>query len=111
LSLFRELEAYRTIVVWVGAIAGHWNAQRQSKHAARLFGAVQALREALRAPVTGIFRAKLHRDVSATRAALAEETFAAAWSAGREMSLEAAISDALREPWDETETDRKRPPL
>lgn len=40
--------------------------------------------------------AKLRRDVRAMRAALAEPAFAAAWDEGRKMSLEEAVSYALR---------------
>jgi hypothetical protein len=56
--------------------------------------------------VTGIFRAKLQRDVSATRAAMAEPAFASAWAAGRQMSLDEAVSFALCGASNETEGDR-----
>jgi predicted ATPase/DNA-binding SARP family transcriptional activator/class 3 adenylate cyclase len=94
LALFRELQADKDVAIWLGLIAGLRNAQGRPEQAARLFGAAEALREALRPPVTGIFRAKLQRDVSATRAAMAEPAFAAAWAAGRQMSLDEAVSFA-----------------
>src|SRR5262249_19142035 len=96
LALFRELEANRDVVVWLGVIAGLRNAQGQPEHAARLFGAAEALREALRAVLTGVFRAKYQRAVRPTRAALAEQAFASAWAAGRRLSLAEAVSVALR---------------
>jgi hypothetical protein len=43
---------------------------------------------------TGTDRRRYDRDVSAVRAALGAETFAAAWEAGRALSLEQAIAEA-----------------
>jgi hypothetical protein len=40
-------------------------------------------------------RAEHDRSVTAVRAALGQEAFAAAWAAGRAMTLEDAIRDAL----------------
>jgi hypothetical protein len=68
--------------------------QRQPEHAARLFGATEAVREALGAPVPPSERADYERHVAAVRAALD----AAAWAAGRAMALEDAIVLALDEP-------------
>ena len=42
-----------------------------------------------------IDRADYDRDVAAIRAQLDETTFAAAWAAGRALSLEQAIAEAL----------------
>jgi hypothetical protein len=91
LALFREVQGNRGVATWLGGIAGVWNAQGQPERAARLFGAA----EAHHALLTDAFRAKHKRDVRATRAALGEEAFAAAWAPGRQMSLEEAVSDAL----------------
>jgi hypothetical protein len=77
-------------------IVGLRNGDGQPEQAARLLGAAEALREAFRSSLTGIFRVKLRRVMSATLATLAEPVFVAARSAGREMSLEAAVAFALR---------------
>lgn len=41
-----------------------------------------------------------HRQVAAARAALAEEAFAAAWAAGRAMTLDEAVAEALAQAGD-----------
>jgi hypothetical protein len=68
--------------------------QGQPERAARLFGATDVLRAALGLPVRPADRRRYDRDVSAVRAALGAETFAAAWAAGRALSLEQAIAEA-----------------
>jgi hypothetical protein len=75
-------------------VAGVAGAQGQPARAARLFGATDALRAALGLPVRPADRRHYDRDVSAVRAALGAETFAAAWAAGRALSLEQAIAEA-----------------
>ena len=73
-------------------------APRQPERAARLFGAADALREAMGSPQ---LRTVEHRsyddDMAALRAHLDEETFAAAWADGQAMAMERAIACALGE--------------
>ena len=64
-----------------------------------LFGAAEALREALSAPIPPCERGDRERDVAALRAAMEEGSLLAAWSAGRETTLERVYEYALtREP-------------
>ena len=63
--------------------------------AARLFGAAEALRETLRAPILAFQRQSYVRGVATVRAQLDEAMFAAAWAEGRAMTLEQAIAYAL----------------
>jgi non-specific serine/threonine protein kinase len=63
--------------------------------AALLFGAAEALREAVGAFVLPLYRAEYDRGVAAARAGLDEATFNAAWSGGRAMSPEEAVAYAL----------------
>jgi predicted ATPase len=77
-------------------------ADDQAALAARLFGAAEALREAIGAPLPPGDRVRCDRDVAVTRAALGEEAFAAAWAEGRSMSLDQAIADALADGSDDT---------
>jgi len=63
--------------------------------AARLLGAADARRAALGAPVPPADRPELDRAVAAARAALGDERFAAAWAAGRSLSLGQAVDEAL----------------
>ena len=65
------------------------------EESARLFGAAQALREAIRNPVAPAQRAEYDRHVATVRTTLDEETLAAAWAAGRAMTLDEAIEYAL----------------
>jgi non-specific serine/threonine protein kinase len=69
--------------------------RRQPERAARLYAAAEALREELGAPDEGWERPAHERRVAAVRAALAPETFAAAWTAGATLPLDAVIAEAL----------------
>jgi len=63
--------------------------------AAWLFGAAEALREAVGAFVLPLYRAEYDRGVAATRAGLDDVAFSAAWSEGRAMTPEQAVEYAL----------------
>ncbi len=67
----------------------------QPERAARLFGAVEALREVSGIRLSPLPRADYDRAVEGIRAHLDEETFAQAWEKGRAMPLEQAIAEAL----------------
>ena len=53
--------------------------------------------EAHGAPLSAKGRAEAEQDVAAARAALGEDAWAAAFAAGRALSLEQAIAEALSE--------------
>jgi predicted ATPase/DNA-binding NarL/FixJ family response regulator len=72
--------------------------------AARLFGAAEAMREAVSVSLLASVRADYDRGVAAARAGLNEATFYTAWSEGRAMSFEQAVKYAL-------ETEEPPPPL
>ena len=67
----------------------------QGARAARLLGAAAALREALGAPQPPQERTDTEQAVAPARAALGEEAWAAAYAAGRALTLEQAIAEAL----------------
>ena len=67
----------------------------QPERAARLFGAVEALREVSGIRLAPLPRADYDRAVEGIRAHLDEATFAQAWEKGRAMPLEQAIAEAL----------------
>ena len=96
LAILRELGDRRGIAESLEMFAALAVAQ-QPERAARLFGAAEALREAIRAPRPVIDRADYERQVAATCAALGEEAFGAAWAEGRALSLEEAIQNALQD--------------
>jgi hypothetical protein len=79
-------------------LAGVLAAQGQPDRAARLFGAAEALREAITTPLPPTDHVGYERSVAATRAALGKADFAAAWAEGRAMAMQETILYALQEP-------------
>ncbi|HEY8283135.1 MAG TPA: tetratricopeptide repeat protein, partial [Chloroflexota bacterium] len=67
----------------------------QPHRAARLFGAAEAIREAIGRPIEQADRAPHDRVVPAVRAALGEDAFDAAWAAGQGMPLEEVIASCF----------------
>ena len=70
-------------------------AQARPEHAARLFGAAEAMRDLVNAPLPPADRVDYERQLAALQKELDETTFAAAWAEGRAMTLEQAIEYAL----------------
>jgi predicted ATPase/DNA-binding SARP family transcriptional activator/class 3 adenylate cyclase len=79
-------------------LGGVARAQEQPARGAQLLGAAEAVREAIGAPLAGQARREWEQEVAEVRAALGEAALAAAWAAGRAMSLEDAVALALEEP-------------
>ncbi len=71
-------------------------AQEQDRRAACLFGAAEALRERIEIPMTAQEHEEYGREVANLRAGMDENTFKAAWSQGRGMSMEQAIDFAIK---------------
>src|SRR5581483_82517 len=78
-------------------LAGAEAAAGRAERAARLFGAAEATRELAGATRFATYQADVERRIAATRAALGEAGFAAAWAAGRAWGVERAIEEALVE--------------
>jgi non-specific serine/threonine protein kinase len=78
-------------------------AERQGRHhrAARLIGAVDAVRARTHAPLLLIPMqiARYEQTICETRAQLGDEVFAVTRAAGRSLSLEEAVSEALMSTW------------
>jgi len=83
------------VVSAVEGLAGVAGARGAAARAARLWGAAAAARAALGAPPWPAFRAAHAADLAATRTALGEAAFAAAWAAGQALSLDEASAAAL----------------
>ena len=66
--------------------------------AARLFGAAEALRATLGAPVPLVERPGYEQAVTAVRQALGAEAFDAAWRAGQALPLDQVLVEALAMP-------------
>jgi non-specific serine/threonine protein kinase len=79
-------------------LAGVIGMQGDFQRAARLFGAAEALREVIGAPVMAYYRPHYERTLAAVRAGLDEASFTRAWAEGRAMTLEQAFAYALENP-------------
>jgi predicted ATPase/DNA-binding SARP family transcriptional activator len=82
----------RSVAECLEELAGVDAAAGLAERAAALFGASQALREAIGAPILGPDLARFQQNVAAVRLALGEEAFAAAERRGRAMPEAAAIA-------------------
>jgi hypothetical protein len=69
-------------------LAGVVAAQGASAWAVRLWGAADALREAMGTHISPVYRADYERSVAAVRTQLGVKAFAAGWAEGRMMTLE-----------------------
>jgi predicted ATPase/transcriptional regulator with XRE-family HTH domain len=76
-------------VAAVAALAGDWH------RAARLFGAAEALAQALAMPLGNSDRALLEGRVREVRAALGDPTFTSAWADGRHLGVDEAMGEAI----------------
>jgi non-specific serine/threonine protein kinase len=83
----------RGIAGTIAGIAGVAKARGQVERAARLLGAAWALGEALGVRFLG-HHVHAERVRAATRARLGEAAFAAAWAAGRSLTMEQAVAEA-----------------
>src|SRR5262249_30544262 len=97
LLLRREMDDRLRIASCLDVLAWVAHAEGRAASAARWFGAADAMRERSGAVSSVIWRAEHERNVAATRASLGEEAFTAAWAAGRALSMDAAIAEALGE--------------
>jgi predicted ATPase/class 3 adenylate cyclase len=68
----------------------------RSQRAARLFGAAAAIREAVNVPLPASYEQHMVQEaVAAAKAALGEEAWASAFAAGKALSVEEAVAEAL----------------
>jgi hypothetical protein len=97
LTLCLERDKDYEAVERLEALAAVERTRDQLVLAVRLFGAAAALRDAYHLPVPPIDQALRDRHIAALRAAMGEQSFAAAWAEGRAMSLDQAVRVALEE--------------
>jgi non-specific serine/threonine protein kinase len=95
LTILREIGDKPAIAVSLQAMAAVAAARGQGERTARLLGAANAQLKAVGARVEPALWDPHERNVSAVRAALGKEAFAAAWAEGRAISLDQAIDEAL----------------
>jgi tetratricopeptide (TPR) repeat protein len=70
-------------------------AQGKLDRSARFYGRAEALRRAIGAPLPPSERAELDRRLAAARAERGESAFAAIWAAGRALTLDQIVAEAL----------------
>jgi non-specific serine/threonine protein kinase len=93
--LSRDIGARELVAAVLEGMAWLLVAHGQAHRAAALAGAAEEVREVLGVPLEPEQWAEHDQALQAMRAALGEEAFAAAWAAGRTLSLEEAIALAL----------------
>jgi predicted ATPase/DNA-binding CsgD family transcriptional regulator len=89
----------RSVAMTLSGVAAVVAASGQPEQAARLFGALEALRSASGMPDAAVFpafRAAAERGVAAVHAVLDADTLTNAWAAGRSLPLEQTIAAALQ---------------
>lgn len=97
LSLIKDLGDKPLAAILLVPLAETAQAQEHSERAACLFGAAEVLSEATQSPLPPTERDRYDQTVAAVRAGLGQAAFAAAWTAGRAMTMDQAIEYALTE--------------
>jgi ATP/maltotriose-dependent transcriptional regulator MalT len=95
LTTLKDLEDKWWAAWCLEGMAGLAAGQDQPERAAQLFGAAEALREAIGTPRPPAFLAHYERNLVAARVKLDETSFEMAWAKGRAMILDEAIEYAL----------------
>jgi DNA-binding CsgD family transcriptional regulator len=96
LPMWQQMGNRENQAEWLAGVATLAAARAEPEQAARLFGAAEALRDALGHAFTLPERAAFERGADAARAALAPATFATAETAGQALSLDQAVTEASR---------------
>ena len=87
-----ENDANLNIPFYLEGLAQVVAAQGEGTWAARLWGAAQAMREGLYAPLPTVFRTEHEQAIAAARTQIGEKAFTAAWAQGRAMTLEQVLA-------------------
>jgi tetratricopeptide (TPR) repeat protein len=92
LLLAREIGNKGKIASCLEGVAGVRAAQGELLQSARLWGAAEALRQAIGAPIPPVYRPAYECAVRAARAQFGRKPFAAAWAQGRAMTPEQVLA-------------------
>jgi hypothetical protein len=95
-AVAHELECFGSLAI----------SDKQSRRAASLFGAAEALREVCQSPMTDEERVEYNGWVAQVRAALEGAEFEAAWAEGRGMAMEQAVQLATTDYADYTDGEK-----
>jgi ATP/maltotriose-dependent transcriptional regulator MalT len=96
LNLARESEDNECMTLDIAGLGRVALAMHQPARAAKLFGATDALLKASQITMVKVDHSEYTRDLAATRAQLTPAVFDAAWNAGRALTLEQAIAEAMQ---------------
>jgi predicted ATPase/class 3 adenylate cyclase/DNA-binding CsgD family transcriptional regulator len=97
LAILRQSDDKEFIASGVEALAGVVSVQGNPVWAARLWGAAEALRKAIRAPIPPVNHARYESLVAAARMHVHGDLFRAHWEVGRTMSLDQVLTLPERE--------------
>jgi predicted ATPase/DNA-binding CsgD family transcriptional regulator len=92
LTIVKELDDKEFIASCLERLGVVVAAQQEPAWAARLWGAAETLRQSIDTPMAPVYRASYERALAASRQALGEQVFAAAWAQGRRMTPEQAVA-------------------
>jgi predicted ATPase/DNA-binding CsgD family transcriptional regulator len=92
LAIARKIDSKLNIAVCLESMASILTTQGELNRATRFWGAAEALRETIGAPIWPVERASYERSVAAARSRLGERVFAATWSDGRTRPLEQTLA-------------------
>ena len=96
LAIFREIGFVKGIAIVLDGLASVAFATVGPGRAARIWGAVERLREEIGSPLTPDDQSRYEPQVAAARAAFGDDAaFDVAWQKGRAMSVEQAVRYAL----------------
>jgi DNA-binding CsgD family transcriptional regulator len=93
--LAHRLGAKKGLLYILAAIGGVEVEQQQFARAARLLGAAAAQSDSLGVTLQPLEQAQFDADKAAAQAALSEDLFSEAWTAGTALSIDAAIDEAF----------------
>ena len=96
LIILHEMGSQEFLATCLEGLAALEAAQGAPRHAARLWGAAAAQREAIGAPIYPVYQASYEQAVARARTLLGEQVFRTAWAEGRGMTPEQAL--AAQEP-------------
>jgi len=95
LALARDVNNGLGIAECLEELADITSLQGCPNEAARLFGAAATLRDAMETPISPAERTNYDRAVAATKSAMGDDEFVAAWTAGMRMPIEQVIAELL----------------
>jgi predicted ATPase/DNA-binding CsgD family transcriptional regulator/tetratricopeptide (TPR) repeat protein len=93
LAIARKIGSKLNIAVCLEGMASVLATQGEPVRAAQLWGAAEALRETMGAPIWPVERATYERTVAAARSLIGRKVFVAAWAEGRTIPLEYVLVD------------------